>query len=74
MNYSISDNTVRKILQQEDSEDEIISETEGYEGQSKHDWDTLQEVDVDDVLDIPLQSEFTDGIGPIFSIQLEEDY
>lgn len=51
------DSSIAEILQREDGEDEVVSETEDYEEHSNHDSDTEQEADFDDVPDIPMEFE-----------------
>jgi hypothetical protein len=72
MHFSLSDNTIAEILEQENSEEEIVSETEDHEVYSNHSSDTEQEADIDDVSDIPLQRE-EDEVS-ILPIQLGGEY
>lgn len=61
-----------EILQRKDSEEEILSKTEGHEEHSNHNSDTEQEVELDGVFDIPLQYEVNEE--PILPVPLEQDY
>ncbi|GBP09473.1 Dynactin subunit 4 [Eumeta japonica] len=72
MHFSLSDNAIEEILQQEDSEEEIVSETEDHEEFSDHDSNFEQEADPGDIVDVPLRCE--EDEEPVFPMQFSEEY
>lgn len=72
MDFPLRDSTIEEILEQEDSEGEIVSETEDHEEHSEHDSDTEQEVDFDDISDINLHCE--EDEEPISPVNFDKAY